>query len=318
MLYRIFALLVLFLPLVASVGGCEQNNVRTANFPVTADDEPLRATELARTLDMKVDRAGRGMTRLSDARNVVLLFPAAGGAYVNGKSVGTPDDVMVFGGETYVTRRLVKTLRARLLPASPRPAPQPVAPPAPIAAKSLGTVLLDAGHGGEDPGAIARTGLREKDVVLPVTLELARRLQERGATVKLTRSSDVFVTLDGRVEQANRVRPDLFLSIHADASPNRSVRGATVYVPRREGTSSRSYQAGRAIVGALGAVSSGGRGMRTHEKNLRVLERTTCPAVLVELGFLTNGNEEQLLASSYYQRRLAEALCQAVVQYLRQ
>lgn len=319
MQHRSFLFHIVLLSLLASFGGgCQPGEVKPATFPPDAEEELFSAAELSRALGMKLQRTGRGMVRLTSRRHTVLLYPGEGGAFVDGKKVGSPDDVMRFGRETYVTRRLARAIRAAIpdgaAPTFPAPPAAPVRPPG---RKSFGVVLLDAGHGGEDPGAISRSGLREKHVVLPVTLYLADRLRARGVDVKLTRSSDRFLSLDERVAQANRLQPDLFLSLHADAVRNRSIYGATVYVPRREGTSSRSYQAGRLLTAALARVSSGRRGMRTHPKNLRVLEYTTCPAVLVELGFLTNGTEEQLLGSSEYQQRLADALAEAIVQFLR-
>lgn len=317
MLNRTPLRLVAILFLAALASGCDQE-VKTASFPITSDDELLNLNELAGALGMNIKSASRGVVRMSNSSNKVLLFPAAGGAYVNSSPVGSPDDVLVFGGQTYVTRRLAKAIRGSLYVASPirPPVINPATPAVPVV-KRLGTVLLDAGHGGTDPGASAGSGLREKDVVLPVALELARRLRDRGVDVKLTRSSDVFITLDGRVEAANHLRPDLFVSIHADANRNRSLAGATIFVPRREHPSSASFQAGREIFTALSAANVNVRDMRTHPSNLRVLERTTCPAVLVELGFMTNGYEEQLLTSPPYQQRLAEALCQAIVECLR-
>jgi N-acetylmuramoyl-L-alanine amidase len=308
-------LIALVLFSVLSVGCQPPHGAKVARFDITSDDEFLSTAELADMLDMKLDRADRGVTRIINSANTVLLFPAAGGAYVNGKSVGRLEDVMVFDGKVYVTRRLAKAVRGSLRAAAPkRPAAQPENQTKPGHVK--GTVLLDAGHGGDDPGAIAPSGNREKDVVLAVALDLAGRLREHGVDVKFTRSSDVFVTLDGRVAAANRIQPDLFLSIHADASPNRSARGCSIFVPRREGKHSRSYQAGRSIASTMSPIDPHSRGLRVHEKNLRVLENTTCPAVLVELGFLTHRHEEQLLTSPPYQRRLAEALSTAVVQYL--
>jgi N-acetylmuramoyl-L-alanine amidase len=308
--------IVLFLFAVLTAG-CQQQ-VKTAYFPITPDDELISTSELAKSLGLKVDHAARGATRLSNSTNTVLLFPAAGETCVNGKTVGPAKEIWVYHGETYVTCRLANTIRSSLSPVSSRP-PRPAAPtrPQPYRGKVYGTVLLDAGHGGDDPGAIARTGRREKDVVLAVTLALAQRLRDQGVNVKLTRATDVFVTLDGRVARANRLGADLFVSIHADASQNRSARGATVYVPRREGPHSRSHQAGRAINSALAAGNPEHRGLRVHEKNLRVLERTSGPAVLVELGFLTNPYEERLLASPDYQQRLADALAGAIVDYLK-
>ena len=134
----------------------------------------------------------------------------------------------------------------------PRPASAPVpmtpAPPAPLAPltaserqriERLTIIALDPGHGGEDPGAIGPTGLREKDVVLAVALELRERLNALpGVRVMLTRESDHFVPLWERVRKARRVQADLFVSLHADAFLRREAHGASVFALSTRGASS--------------------------------------------------------------------------------
>ncbi len=118
-----------------------------------------------------------------------------------------------------------------------RPAPaQTPAPPAEVTnspAESLDRLIivaLDPGHGGEDPGAIGPTGLREKDVVLQIALQLRDRLNEqRGMRAMLTRDADFFVPLHERVRKARRVQADLFVSIHADAFMRPEARGGSVF-----------------------------------------------------------------------------------------
>jgi N-acetylmuramoyl-L-alanine amidase len=116
-------------------------------------------------------------------------------------------------------------------PALQTPAPEPPPPePARDAADRLVIVALDPGHGGEDPGAIGPTGLREKDVVLQIALQLRDRLQQRpGLRVLMTRDADFFVPLHERVRKARRVQADLFVSIHADAFVRPEARGGSVY-----------------------------------------------------------------------------------------
>lgn len=111
------------------------------------------------------------------------------------------------------------------------PAPKPLPPMAKEKIDRLIVVALDPGHGGEDPGAVGPTGLREKDVVLAIALELRERINARpGMRAMLTRDGDFFVPLQDRVRKARRVQADLFVSIHADAFINRQARGASVYV----------------------------------------------------------------------------------------
>ena len=124
------------------------------------------------------------------------------------------------------------------------PAP-PAAPPAPATPEErkrvdrLIIVALDPGHGGEDPGAVGPTGLREKDVVLAVALQLRDKLNAvPGMRVMMTRDADFFVPLQDRVRKARRVQADLFVSIHADAFFRPEARGASVFALSTKGASS--------------------------------------------------------------------------------
>jgi N-acetylmuramoyl-L-alanine amidase len=123
------------------------------------------------------------------------------------------------------------------------PAPKPPPPPATAEERRrvdrLIIVALDPGHGGEDPGAVGPTGLREKDVVLSVALALRDRLNAvPGMRVMLTRDGDFFVPLAERVRKARRVQADLFVSIHADAFVRREARGASVFALSTSGATS--------------------------------------------------------------------------------
>ena len=123
------------------------------------------------------------------------------------------------------------------------PAPKPPPPPATAEERRrvdrLIIVALDPGHGGEDPGAVGPTGLREKDVVLSVALALRDRLNAvPGMRVMLTRDGDFFVPLAERVRKARRVQADLFVSIHADAFVRREARGASVFALSTRGATS--------------------------------------------------------------------------------
>ncbi|MBL8340053.1 MAG: N-acetylmuramoyl-L-alanine amidase [Rubrivivax sp.] len=127
------------------------------------------------------------------------------------------------------------------VPMTPAPAP----PPQPLTAAErqridrLVIVALDPGHGGEDPGATGPTGLREKDVVLAIALELRERLNAvPGMRVMLTREGDHFVPLHDRVRKAQRVQADLFVSLHADAFMRREARGASVFALSTRGATS--------------------------------------------------------------------------------
>ena len=127
-------------------------------------------------------------------------------------------------------------------PAAAPPAPGPAAPPTAITqgkVDRLIVVAIDAGHGGEDPGAIGPSGLREKDVVLAIALQLRDRINARqGMRAMLTRDADFFVPLHDRVRKARRVQADLFVSLHADAFMTPHARGASVFALSERGASS--------------------------------------------------------------------------------
>ena len=115
--------------------------------------------------------------------------------------------------------------------AAPKPAPAPEAKAPAAAVDRLIVIALDPGHGGEDPGAVGPSGLKEKDVVLAVGLKLRERLQTNpNIRVLMTRDADFFVPLQDRVRKARRVQADLFVSIHADAFFTPQARGASVFV----------------------------------------------------------------------------------------
>jgi len=121
----------------------------------------------------------------------------------------------------------------------PGPAPAKPAPKVPRPTERLVIVALDPGHGGEDPGAVGPSGLREKDVVLAVAQQLRERINDQpNMRAMMTRDADFFVPLHERVKKARRVQADLFVSIHADAFMNPDARGASVFALSQGGASS--------------------------------------------------------------------------------
>ncbi|QDZ26525.1 N-acetylmuramoyl-L-alanine amidase [Noviherbaspirillum sp. UKPF54] len=194
-----------------------------------------------------------------------------------------------------------------------RPAPEPIAPaqkPAaqelqlakseskddkPLAITRMITIALDPGHGGEDPGAIGRSGSREKDVVLAIAKRLKKKIEEHpNMRVMLTRDADYFVPLHVRVNKARKVQADLFVSIHADAFVETTARGSSVFVLSEKGASST---AARWLANKENAADLiGGVNIKTHDRQLAsvLLDLSTTAqindslklgkAVLAELG----------------------------------
>lgn len=173
-------------------------------------------------------------------------------------------------------------------------------------------VVVDAGHGGNDPGAIGTRGVREKDVTLAVSQYLARYLQDDRLQVVLTRQEDLEVLLQPRVDVANLRHADLFVSIHCNSMPpnNAGVRGLETYY-----TNPQSLELANTLhkylVSELGAPDR-----RVRQRGLYVTHKTVMPGVLMEIGFLSNPEEEALLNDPNYQRRVAKALRDGIFDYL--
>ena len=278
------------------------------NEIVSAPPETISIYQLAGRLDMDVVESTPARATFQDSRNQVLIFGGVNGrAYVNGSPVGESTEIASVRGMLFVPAWLEPRIRQAL---RPRGIP-PVREPEPAL---LGCVVLDPGHGGKDPGAISVLGFSEKSVNLSVALVLAEKLKEGGVDARLTRQTDRFIELEDRAELANRCRADLLVSIHSDSAANRSASGFTVYVPAWSSAASRS--AGFAIARALSRAGVASRGVRAA--NYRVLVRATCPAVLVELGYLSNHHEAGRLCEEDYQRRLAAAVAEGIVAYLKQ
>jgi N-acetylmuramoyl-L-alanine amidase len=215
-------------------------------------------------------------------------------------------------------------------------------------------IVIDAGHGGHDPGSIGPGGLREKDVVLDVALRLERLLREQlGTEVVMTRRNDVFIPLEERTAIANSKAADLFLSIHANSARNRSARGIETYYlsfaadPHAEELAARENSISRATLGDLQelvkaitlnsklhesrdfakAIQSSmirrisphysavrDRGVRTAP--LYVLIGANMPSVLAELGFVSNPTEEKQLRAPAHRDVVAQSLLHGVERYL--
>ncbi|MGI6144032.1 MAG: N-acetylmuramoyl-L-alanine amidase [bacterium] len=176
-------------------------------------------------------------------------------------------------------------------------------------------IMLDAGHGGSDPGALGSTyGTREKDVVLPITLKTAALLEAQGATVILTRQQDTSISLEARVNLSNSRQPHIFVSIHADYNYNPAISGSTVYYSSANPRSSESYRLGTLIMDSL-EENVGLRRVGVRDSRYYVLRNNTVPAVLVETAFLSYQPEEALLRQDHFQQQVAEAIARGIIRY---
>jgi N-acetylmuramoyl-L-alanine amidase len=168
------------------------------------------------------------------------------------------------------------------------------------------TVVIDAGHGGHDRGGIPGQRIAEKDMNLDVALRLRNVLSASGYQVVMTRSTDVFVPLAGRVAIANSYRNAVFVCIHFNATGRRGASGIETYFYSRD-----SLPLASAIhYYVVGGAPSDNRGVR--RRGYYVLRKTTIPAVLVECGFLTNPTEAAYAQSASYRQKLAEEIAAGV------
>jgi N-acetylmuramoyl-L-alanine amidase len=222
----------------------------------------------------------------------------------------------------------------------------------------LKMIVLDAGHGGHDSGAVGPTGLMEKDLVLDVTRRVAKLVEERlGIKVRFTRDADNFVTLRDRTSFANRERADLFVSIHANAHRQSATDGVETYFLSSEATDSAARQAAafennvvqleqpvgrpaghvdivKAILWDLAQSEYHAESSRLAEvvhdsmtQSLRISNRgvkqagfyvlggAAMPAILIEIGFVTNPREERRLKDTKYRDEIARAIFTGLAEY---
>ena len=262
----------------------------------------------------------------------------------------------------------LKTLRTASTknPATGKPDPvQPAATPQPTRdgqstltralGLKIGRIVIDAGHGGHDTGTIGPTGLMEKDLCLDVALRLGKIVQQKlpGADIVFTRSDDTFIPLEERTHIANEAKADLFISIHANSSPDHDARGVETYylnlkgsveameVAARENSVSQenshdlqdvvkriaqtekideSRKLAADIQDSLSkriqktAKPVKNRGVR--KAPFVVLIGADMPSILTEISFLSNASDEQLLKKPEHRQRIAEGVYQGVAAYL--
>ncbi len=180
-------------------------------------------------------------------------------------------------------------------------------------------VVIDAGHGGRDPGALGVSGVQEKHVTLAIArLVEIFALDDPRLAIVLTRRQDVTLSLKERIAIAERVDADLYISVHANAHTTPGARGVETLVPASKARSDpRTLRLARALqaqlasqLGALGVPDRGVKAQRLYLRWARV------PAALVEVGFLTNPGEGRRLQELWYQARIARALLEGVRAFL--
>lgn len=176
-------------------------------------------------------------------------------------------------------------------------------------------LVVDAGHGGNDQGAAGRRSM-EKDINLKVAQRTCKLIRKkcRDVLVIQTRPDDEFVTLDDRAGMANFYRADLFISIHSNSAREWAEGTETFIHPSARGE--QSEQMARYIEQEY-AVQGGRKSRGVKTANFAVLRQTHMPAVLTEIGFISNKEEERFINSRKGQKRLAQCICDAFIRYRR-
>ncbi|CAN5162924.1 hypothetical protein BH11CYA1_BH11CYA1_08180 [soil metagenome] len=170
-------------------------------------------------------------------------------------------------------------------------------------------ILVDPGHGGNDPGAISG-GVQEKSMTLNVSLLLREKLEALGATVDMTRDNDKTLTLQERLDASNRICPDVFIAVHGNSVTKPNIRGIETYY-----YDSRDQKLAELMLDNV-SLKLKEPAKWSHARNLFVLDGNAVPATLVEVGYLTNPTTRALLNTATYQDQVASALADTLVTYL--
>ena len=175
----------------------------------------------------------------------------------------------------------------------------------------MAKVFLDAGHGGHDPGS-SGNGINEKDINLQVTLKIGEILKKHGVEIFYSRTTDKFVGLSDRASVANKNKVDIFISIHCNSATNTLAKGIEVYSYPNSTQGLRLANDIRTSI-ISDKVYTNDRGIKTA--NFAVLRLTTMPAALVELAFISNAEDAQILKNK--QDELAMEISKGILKNLR-
>ena len=183
-------------------------------------------------------------------------------------------------------------------------------------------ITLDAGHGGSDPGAIGPSGLKEKEITLAIARLLEEELEKKGAKVFMTRTRDVDVygpnasdvqELQARVNVGERNNSDIFVSLHINSSVNKNVGGfSTYYFPKTANDLRLAQAVQKQLTANFGVADMGVR-----QANFYVIKRISMPAVLLEMCFISNPEEEKLMQGKWFQKKAAKMVAEGLEKYFK-
>ncbi len=269
---------------------------RQAEPPRTSASSPIQKVQLRR----------------EDNNAVILLQPAAG------VRIGEPN----LYGQNILAFQLQRQRPVLVPPGANRPIPVPNPPIGtgprptgpidfPTVPKGRLVVVIDPGHGGPDPGAVGRGGIREKDIVLDIGIQVANLLSQQGIQAVLTRQNDIDLDLEPRVSLAERVNATVFVSIHANA--------IDMSRPDINGLETYYYDSGLGLAQTIHASILSALDLpdrRVRSARFYVLRKTSMPSVLVETGFVTGAEDAVRLANPSYRSQMAAAITRGILQYI--
>ncbi|MEM8778157.1 MAG: N-acetylmuramoyl-L-alanine amidase [Cyanobacteria bacterium P01_G01_bin.49] len=283
--------------------------------------EPIQGPQLGRNSPIYKLQA-----RQEDAETVVIRVQPSLGVRFGGLSQSSQETLTLEVRSLRANTPPGNTSPSNISPSSSNPTTIPVPPPSnttlpstsfpasPPSGKPRGRVLVvvDPGHGGKDPGAIGIGGLQEKNVILPISIDISEILKQQGVEVMLTRNADYFVSLQGRTAIANRAGADIFVSVHANAvgGGRTNVNGMEVFYAGNRDLAEAIHRS------ILRTVNVGDRGVK--QARFYVLRHTRMPAALVEVGFVTGAVDNPRLRDPAYRRQMAQAIAQGILDYIQQ
>lgn len=256
---------------------------------------------------------------LNGDNRIVFTFDKRNGS-INGTNVFFLSPMIIKGGMAYISEQDFRLVIAPILTKSA------------LTPHSVRTVMLDPGHGGQDNGATGAGGRLEKNLNLEMARKLKAKLQEKGYKVVMTRENDSFPSLSDRSDFAEKAKPDLFVSIHCNASTEKSINGIETFAMTPVGAASTSdtkvsqnigsgndfdknnyrlaYEIQRLLIGSTKAEDRGVKHAR-----FAVIRNSPCPAVLIETGFVSNPKESFLLGKKEYQDSIVSSIAAAIDRY---
>lgn len=299
--------------------GAAQSPAGNVRFMNIAGKRYVYAQDVAKYYGLEY-APGRENCTLSNKWTRITVDYDKNSAYINGRKVFLFYPALERGGRVFISELdFLKLI-------------DPIMRNQALTGHKMGLVMLDPGHGGTDEGGRGRS-YREKDLVLRMAHKVKYYLELKGYKVRMTRGGDNFVSLEQRVEMAKQQGADIFVSIHTNIAANRDVAGMETFVLPPTGVASThgsrnnnwepgnkfdanntrlGYEIHRAMIEQVQAEDRGLKRARFH-----VLRNISCPAVLIEAGFLSNRTEEKMLGQNAYQNKIASAIAEGIMRYHR-